>query len=403
MIAYRTDRQKQQLLAVRSSDNGRNWQPPEPVAALPLPGMGGGIACLDSDGRTHVILTHLRGTGTPGDTRFIDLWHVASGAGGAVNKWTAAKRIWEGYCGAVMDVKQLSSGRIVVPFAAWKRPGEILEPETGSNYTTAVYSDDLGETWTLAEAKLTSPCAAGFNGNNYGAIEPTILELTDDRVWDVDAKHRPGSCTNRFRRTASIGSGRRRRDFRRRVRRRRWCSWPMGGSSCFGTIANNRRDTKGMACTEDATRCTPRFPRTKVRPGEAFAKCIGTLIETARRRDGATAARRIRSPPKNAAGDVILVTGQGNRRAMLVVAPEWLEQQSQADDFDAGLAAWHVWKPFGAAEGYWRDRTQGARLVAHPNAVGIRCFMFADRTSVIRTRQSGTFRGWQRDASVCGC
>ncbi len=65
-------------------------------------------------------------------------------------------------------------------------------------------------------------------------------------------------------------------------------------------------------------------------------------------------------------GEIMLVTGQGNRRTTILVDPDWLTEKQQADDFSTGLGAWHVWKHFGPASGFWRDRCVGPRLVAHP-------------------------------------
>ena len=45
------------------------------------------------------------------------------------------------------------------------------------------YSDDGGKSWARSPAKLTAPCHDGYNGSNYGACEPTLLELKDGRVW----------------------------------------------------------------------------------------------------------------------------------------------------------------------------------------------------------------------------
>jgi hypothetical protein len=69
----------------------------------------------------------------------------------------------------------------------------------------------------------------------------------------------------------------------------------------------------------------------------------------------------------NVDGSVHLVSGQGGGRTAIRVDPRWLEARRQEDDFSHGLDAWHVWKPFGPASGYWRDRTAGAELIAHPD------------------------------------
>jgi hypothetical protein len=61
-----------------------------------------------------------------------------------------------------------------------------------------------------------------------------------------------------------------------------------------------------------------------------------------------------------------VATGQGDRRALLLVDDRWLQATEQHDDFSAGLAAWHVWKPHGPAQRFWRDRAPGPALIDHP-------------------------------------
>ncbi|NLX95437.1 MAG: exo-alpha-sialidase [Rhodopirellula sp.] len=90
--------------------------------------------------------------------------------------------IFEGYCGALLDFKQLSTGRLVCPFAWWV-PERPCAPPVGANLCTVFYSDDGGDTWTKSESDLSSPCYANFVGNNYGADEPCILEMKGGRLW----------------------------------------------------------------------------------------------------------------------------------------------------------------------------------------------------------------------------
>jgi hypothetical protein len=67
------------------------------------------------------------------------------------------------------------------------------------------------------------------------------------------------------------------------------------------------------------------------------------------------------------AGKVLVATGQGPARRMLIVDPDWLLETRHSDDFSAGLQAWSVFKSFGPAIRWWRDRTTGAGLVTHPD------------------------------------
>jgi len=361
---YRTAGPK--LVSLRSADNGRTWGAPQDECPLPQ-AMGGGVAALDKQGEIHVILMHARGSGTPADTRFIDLWHCGTAEGRT--KWTEPQRIWEGYCGSVMDVKVLSSGRLVVPFAAWKKPGEEVAKDTGSNYSTAVYSDDGGQTWTLSPSKLTAPCTAGYNGNNYGAIEPTILELKDGRVWMLmrtqagmlyesfskdGAEWSPAQPT-KFRTSTSPAALERLADGQIILF---WnhCEMPPrhAGQGVYGG-----RDALHAAITADEGRTWQGFrevyrdPRRNETPPKTGDR--GTAYPLA------TTAQN---------GVVVLATGQGNRRNLLLIDPAWVTATEQTDDFSRGLGAWHIWKEFGPAAGFWRDRKSGPGLIDHPDEAG---------------------------------
>jgi hypothetical protein len=76
-------------------------------------------------------------------------------------------------------------------------------------------------------------------------------------------------------------------------------------------------------------------------------------------------------------GGIVLLSGQGNRRNMILVDPRWITQTRQSDDLSGGLEAWHAWKEFGPASGFWRDRTTGARLVDHPSLRGAKALLIS--------------------------
>lgn len=357
------DRRRQMATSVSSIDGGKTWSKPRDEFRLPHDRMGGGVASVDSAGRMHVILTHARGKGRPAAGLFIDLWHCRSSR--VIEGWTKPKRIWAGYCGAVMDVKVLRSGRIVVPFAAWKKPGEVVAKSTGSNYTTAVYSDDGGTTWKQSPSKLTSPCKPGYNGNNYGAIEPTILQLKDGRVWML-MRTQTGFLYESFSKDGAVWSPATKSRFHSSTSPAALTRLPNGRIIIFwnncempprykGAGVYGGRDALHAAISDDEGKTwtgfrevyrDPHRNETPPRRGDR-----GTAYP------GAIAAKD---------GTIVLVTGQGNRRAMLRVNPAWLTAHSRSEEFQKDLSGWHVWKPFGPARGYWRDRTQGPRLIPHP-------------------------------------
>jgi hypothetical protein len=350
------------LFSVSARDPAR-WSEPKAELELPHKNMGGGLSFVDADGEVHVILTHGRGTGRPAETRFIDLWHCRTFEGR--KRWSTPQRIWEGYCGAVMDVKQLKSGRIVVPFAAWKKPGETVAPSSGSNYTTVVVSDDGGRTWRLSPTKLTSPCREGYNGNNYGAIEPTILELNDGRVWMLmrtqtgflyesfskDGLDWSAAKPSRFHSSTSPAALIRLADGRIVVV---WnnCEQPprYQGQGVYGG-----RDALHAAISSDEGKTWRGFreiyrdPHRDETPPQSGDR--GTAYP------GGVATRE---------GTLLVASGQGDRRNLIVVDPDWLTETTQETSFEKGLSDWHVWKPFGPARGYWRDRTLGPQLIEDP-------------------------------------
>jgi hypothetical protein len=60
---------------------------------------------------------------------------------------------------------------------------------------------------------------------------------------------------------------------------------------------------------------------------------------------------------------------------MILIDPQWITATTQSEDFFQGLDAWHVWKEFGPAEAFWRDRTAGARLIDHPHRTGAKALL----------------------------
>ncbi len=351
------------LLSVSSKD-GRAWSEPDAEFDLPFKTMGGGLSLVDSQGEVHVILTHTRGTGSkPAATRFIDLWHCRTFD--RRTRWGKPRRIWEGYCGAVMDFQQLKNGRLVVPFAAWKKPGETVAPETGSNYTTVVTSTDSGETWKLSATKLVAPCRVGYNGNNYGAIEPTILQLTDGRVWMLmrtqtgflyesfsnDGVNWSPAQASRFHSSTSPAALVRLTDGRIVVI---WnnCEQPP------------KHDKAGVYGGRDALHAAVSADEGKTWSGFREIYRDPHRNETPPKRGDRGTAYPVASASRD--GNLLVVSGQGGRRNLIRFDPDWLTLTTQVGSFENDLKEWHVWKPFGPARGYWRDRMPGPTLVAHP-------------------------------------
>jgi len=349
-------------------DNGRTWTPPATLMRLPADNWSTPLPLLTRDGELHLFWMVARGARRkPAIDYFIDIWHARSTDGRT--KWTSPRRIWEGYVGSINGMAQLHSGRIVVPFAYWVG-GRPEGPPTGANITTTIYSDDNGRTWRQSPAALTAPCYEGYNGSNYGACEPTIIELRDHRVWMLI---------------------------------RTQTGWLYESFSTDGVNWSEARPTR--FCSSDSPACLVRLPDGRIvllwNNCENTSRIDGQGVYTNRDvlhaaisdDDGKTwhgyreicrDPLRDEPPPKTGDrgtaypyavptkdGKVLVVTGQGRgRRHILLVDPAWLCETRHDDDFSKGLDGWCVFKAFGRPVHWWRNRTQGPRLIDHPGQPG---------------------------------
>jgi len=86
--------------------------------------------------------------------------------------WTVDRqRIFEGYCGALVSMIQTSKGHIVVPV-------QPMRHDPMRNTLRSYVSEDDGKTW-----KPSNIIDLGGNHDHDGAMEPTLVELRDGRLW----------------------------------------------------------------------------------------------------------------------------------------------------------------------------------------------------------------------------
>ncbi|MFC1606496.1 sialidase family protein [Candidatus Latescibacterota bacterium] len=359
------------LMRSRSTDSGHTWSTDEALKTMEGDGWAGAVSLLDRDGEVHLFFMRWRNKEgrKPAVDRFIDIWHIRSS--GHRNRWSNLQRIFAGYVGSIQNAIQLRGGRIILPFAYWVGDSPSAPP-TGSNITTTVFSDDGGETWQQSSAELTAPCYPDYNGNNYGAVEPVIIELADGQVWmlvrtqtgflyesfspDGDTWSTP--APSRFRSSTSPAYLLRLPDKRIALF---WnnCEMPPrhNGAGVYGG-----RDQMHAAISDDEGATWYGFREVYLDPtrnetppkrgdrGTAYPHAVATLD-----------------------GHIALVTGQGQgRRGLVIVDPAWLSASYHEDDFSSGLDGWNVFKAFGPAKGWWRDRLQGPQLIDHPDKPGRR-------------------------------
>lgn len=103
--------------------------------------------------------------------KHLHVWSVRSLDDGQT--WTDRQMIFDGYCGAIMDMIQTQNGQIVAPVQAWL-------PDRGRHGQYTYVSSDDGKTWTrsnLIDAEETG------TGDSAGTFEGTLSQLKDGRLW----------------------------------------------------------------------------------------------------------------------------------------------------------------------------------------------------------------------------
>lgn len=166
--------------AVRQSeDDGRTWSEPHPIYSGPGPGRPSGNRLLlkthngaivyvymDLESRTWSWDSARRAAAA--DVR-LDVWSIRSLDRGKT--WIDRQRIFEGYCGALIDIIQTTSGHIVVPVQ------RLIDNPSRHGTCTYVSADD-GKTW-----QCSNIIDLGGHGHHDGAMEATLVELEDSRLW----------------------------------------------------------------------------------------------------------------------------------------------------------------------------------------------------------------------------
>jgi hypothetical protein len=306
--------------------------------------------------------------------RFLDVWHQRTVNGRT--KWLEPNIVYEGYCGAIMDFKQLKSGRLVAPFAWWV-PNRPVAPPIGANLCTTFHSDDGGKTWTKSDSDVSSPCYPGFVGNNYGADEPSVVELNDGRLWML-MRTQTGFLYESF----SQDEGQ---------------TWSEGQPSRFAgsssppvvwripdgrllVLWNNcesppAHEGKGVYVNRDALHAALSDDEGATWRGFREVYRDPHENETPPHTDHGSGYPTV---PVLIDGRVVFLAGQGEgRRNLVSLDPDWLTLTHHEDDFSDGLKQWIAFKTIGPAERYLRARMEGPQLIQHPSKSGAKALRIA--------------------------
>ncbi len=165
--------------AVISRDGGRTWTERHPLfrpetnfrvrpeRALLCTHTGTVILAFLDQSRHHYSWD--RGTNKPKPDMLLPSYAVRSTDGGKT--WDTPVILCKGWCGCIQDMIETRTGRIVIP-------GQELLFDKGRHATIPYISDDAGKTW-----RRTQWLDIGGRGDHAGAIEGTLEQLRDGRLW----------------------------------------------------------------------------------------------------------------------------------------------------------------------------------------------------------------------------
>lgn len=196
-VALPTIERVQRAVAIYSKDNGHTWSEPSTLFSLPRDEGSFGYYdfLIDRAGEMHFFFLLDPSTGVnwrrthsqaPVAEAELDISYVRSTHHGT--DWQAPRRIWEGRGGDLLSVIQLRSGRLLLPISyrtsrSWANRGGGFDAYTYSGQfdSSALYSDDNGNTWKQSPSVLRTPTPD--IETIEGAVEPVVLQLKDGRVW----------------------------------------------------------------------------------------------------------------------------------------------------------------------------------------------------------------------------
>ena len=164
---------------VISADKGETWSAPRPIYDGLGPGKpsSSGVMIRTREGSIVFVYMDMEGFKWVWDDDLhraaedvnLNVWAIRSEDEGLT--WTGRQQIFEGYCGALIHIIQTSTGEVVVPIQRLLR-----DPD---RHGICVYvSADSGETW-----RHSNVIDLGGHGHHDGAMEPTLVELSDGRLW----------------------------------------------------------------------------------------------------------------------------------------------------------------------------------------------------------------------------
>jgi hypothetical protein len=158
-----------------SEDNGQTWSEPRPT---PIGDHTGSAAQLAITPSGALVMTYMNSAESvwkwDGSSKEVSpdstLPVYATRSGDEGKTWTEPQRIFRGRTGALTDILVHSSGNVVLPITGFRRePSRLVQ--------FVMVTRDEGMTWTERVIDI------GGHGHHEGAMEPSVVELRDSRIW----------------------------------------------------------------------------------------------------------------------------------------------------------------------------------------------------------------------------
>ncbi len=158
-------------------DDGKTWSTPRTIFDGPGPGIPSEACVLLKTQSGAVVIVYMdlstmkwswdRAKNETTEDTQLNVWAIRSLDEGKT--WVDRQQLLAGYCGALIDIIQTSTGQIVAPV-------QCMPTRDRHAIFTCVSADD-GKTWERGNV-----IDLGGHGDHDGAMEPTLAELSNGRV-----------------------------------------------------------------------------------------------------------------------------------------------------------------------------------------------------------------------------
>ncbi|GGK33997.1 hypothetical protein GCM10007962_30570 [Yeosuana aromativorans] len=357
-IFHTDQRYSKKVMMQESLDNGYSYLESRKVFSDSLISQYPRKTLLDDKGNLHLLVFK---------EKVLAVYHSVSSDKGET--WSPLKFVTNGRIGSIRAFIQTNSGRLI--FAYHRHVVSKGTLPTGSCYTTAVYSDDYGKTWIESDSRITAPVFNDYNGNNYGMVEPSIVQMKDGSIKMLSRTqtgylYESTSVNNGETWSEGVASIFRSSNSPAHIFRLpnddlvlTYCNTVDSDIGTFGKIYTNR-DILTMAISKD--------------DGETW-KGFREIVRMPSRNNQANIPRGDRglSYPDlgvTKEGKIILVSGQGEYgggRVKFLIDPTWLDETTVYDDFTNGLEKWSCYSF--VKLGLFPERELGAKVIYDDTAI----------------------------------